>query len=584
MNEGLFRITKSTGSHADIFAAVGLADLLASSQTKGTVTIIDTGSAFEVRLETPLTEAIVATIPQAPGYPFLKANTKVNVPKQAQDPVDYQAEKVKADRQKKMKQEKGKKSQLVDGVAAQHQEEKPRPDWRLLQVLNALQGDETSNKIHRTIVTIDANQFHEEISGALSGLHNELPSGLPWEVSTVQLFNPLAAKGYGRLKPDSTDRNDKTKEQWADPFQEWLKYRGYFRVAVPYFQGPKGEHVRLICPVPRNIRIRDLESLAMELRSSTVHGGPPKIDALAVLYLAELLVRHSEEYRDAVAAIWPGLSLKGKTPAEIVSGVLVTHYQSMGSAKSVGAMSMIALPGWFKIESEEDASAWLEVLDEHQRIVKGLADDHSDEIGLLIQYRRFLESRGERRLWALLEFMERYGPFLMRAREQRRKVRAFRTDLFRRVVMGTSPGLSTILSDSGFQAIASAIRRSTVSAQALKAMGKDYREIRYDLLPEIRRKRTLPGVQPLLESVSDFVSKYNSENARRREIGKQTPRNVTTDEFTSFTVLCERHTSSTVGALLCAFASCREPREEDSTENNSHNVQNAQITKSSPKD
>lgn len=132
--------------------------------------------------------------------------------------------------------------------------------------------------------------------------------------------------------------------------------------------------------------------------------------------------------------------------------------------------------------------------------------------------------------------------------------------------MGTFSGFSAILDDHGFQAVASAVRRSTVSAQALKAMGKDYREIRYDLLSEIRRKRTLPGGTPLLESVSDFVSKYNVENARRREMGKQAPRNVTTEEFASFAALIERHTASTVGALLCAYASCREPRDEEGME------------------
>jgi hypothetical protein len=581
MNDAVFRIAKSTGSHADVFAAVGLADLLASAPTAGTVTLADKGSAFEVRIDTPLTKALLAAIPQEPGYPFLKANAKVNVPKGAQDAVDYQSEKLKADRQRKLRQEKGKKFRrtLDSATEQQQQEEKLRADWRLLQVLNALQGDETSNRIHRVIVTLGTEQFREEISAAIEAMLKDLPSGLSWDVSTVQLFNPLAAKGYSRLKPDSTDRNDKTKEQWADAFQEWIKYRGYFRVAAPYFQGPKGEHVRLFCPIPRNIRIRDLESLAMELRSSPLYGGPPKIDALAVLYLAELLVRHSQEYGGAVVALWPGLSLEGKTPAEIVSGVIVTHYQSMGNAKAVGAMSTIALPGWFKIESAEDANVWLEILDEHQRIVKGLADDHSDEIGLLIQYRRFLENRGESSLFALLEFMERYGPFLIRAREQKRKIRAFRTDLFRRIAMGTSAGLSAILADPGFQAVASAVRRSTVSAQALKAMGKDCREIRYDLLPQIRRTRTLPGARPLLESISDFISKYNVENARRREMGKQAPRNVTTEEFALFTALVEKYTAPTVGALLGAFATCREPREEEGSGNDE--AQQDQVSQSS---
>lgn len=130
--------------------------------------------------------------------------------------------------------------------------------------------------------------------------------------------------------------------------------------------------------------------------------------------------------------------------------------------------------------------------------------------------------------------------------------------------MGTAPKLTEILSDAGFQAVAAAVRKATVSAQAQKAMKRqDYREIRYDLLHELRRKRGLPGVAPLIEVVSDFVSLYNSENARRREMGKPAPRNVTTEEFSSFAALVEQYGASMVGALLCAYGSCREPRDEE---------------------
>ena len=130
--------------------------------------------------------------------------------------------------------------------------------------------------------------------------------------------------------------------------------------------------------------------------------------------------------------------------------------------------------------------------------------------------------------------------------------------------MSIAPNLTEILSDSGFQEVATAVRKATVSAQAQKAMKKpDYREIRYDLFHELRRKRSLPGTGPLMEAVADFISKYNAENARRREMGKFAPRNVTTDEFSAFASLVERYGASLVGALLCAYGSCREPRNED---------------------
>ncbi len=366
-----FRILKSTGTHADVFAAVGLADLLASIPHTGRITLSDRGADLEVRLLRPLTETDLRRIPQTPGYPFLKANENVTVPAGVIDPVDYKAEKAKADRRKQVASLKGKgRRKAVDPDTQQlMQQEQPREDWRLLQILNALQGDETSNRVHLTIVSRAPEQFREELVVGLRALSHQSSSRLDWKAKTVQLFTPIAAKGYSRLKPDSTDRNDQTKEQWADPFVEWLKYRGYFRVACPFFQGPKGEHVRLLCPIPHDISASVLQSVTRELRKGGVYGGPPKMDALAVLRLADLLVRHSEEYHDPDTEVFPGLSMKGKSPAEAISGVMMTHYQSLGNAKAVSAMSTIALPGWFRIEDKEDARIWREILDDFRMTI-----------------------------------------------------------------------------------------------------------------------------------------------------------------------------------------------------------------------
>lgn len=559
------RLVRATGTHADVFAAVGLADLVSPAFAGGVVRLVGESAHFLIDLPEALGYEHVARIPQTPGYPFLKANEKVVVPVVAVDPVDYKAEKAKADRKKQAyAQRQGARKTADPEIQELVQQDQLRDDWRLLQVLNALQGDETSNRVHETVLSLTAEEFRNELAEALEAASSGRHSGLNWKVSTVQLFAPIAAKGYSRLKPDGTDRNDKTKELWADPFVEWLRYRGYFRVACPFFQGSKGEHVRLLCPVPHDISLHALEFVARKLRGVGLYGGPPKMDALAVLKLAELLVVHSEEYHEPQIEVAPGLFLEGKTPAKAISGLMVTDYQSLGNAKAVSAMFTMALPDWFPIRNKEDALTWLAILDEHQRVIRGLQDDHSDEIGLLVAYRRFLEKRAEGAIWALIEFMEHYGSFLIRAREQKRKVRAFRTDYFRRVIMQGAPRFKEVLENAGFQAVAAAVRKATVSAQAQKAMkSRDYREIRYDLLHDLRRKRGLPGSQPLMEAVSDFISKYNAENYRRWEMGKSHPRNVTTEEFLAFAAVVDDCGASVVGALLCAYGSCREPREEE---------------------
>jgi hypothetical protein len=254
----IFVIPKATDTHGDVFAAVGLADLLSNAADVDQVQITEAPTGFEIRAST--TAGGLGSIEQSPGYPFLKTNPKVVVPKGVTDWMDYKLEKEKADRRKKLTQGKSRKS-LAPEVERLLKQEEARGDWRLLQVLNTLQGDETSNRIHALIAGMKSDEFSQTIAAALEAIRDSCPSELDWPANSVQLFTPSAAKGYSRLKPDSTDRNDKTKEQWTDPFMEWLRYRGYFVVACPFFQGQKAENVRLICPIPHDLSLSGLKQV-----------------------------------------------------------------------------------------------------------------------------------------------------------------------------------------------------------------------------------------------------------------------------------------------------------------------------------
>lgn len=574
----VWRIGKLTGTHGDVFAAVGLGDLLSGLVTPEGIRLRDEGAAgYAVETSEPIGRAGIDSLPHTPGYPFLKTKGKV-APRDVQDSVDYAAEKAKADRRKKAaedarkKPRKGKNKPVVDyNLAVDAQDDQPRDDWRLLQVLNTLQGDETTNRVHAQIVAMGSEQFTQAVTEGLTALAVGRLSTLDLGATTVQLFTPPAAKGYARLKPDGTDRNDKTKEGWADPFIEWLRYRGYFNAACPFFQGSKAEHIRVICPVPRNVSLGALCAAVRELRRSPLYGTAPKLDSLAALTLAQILIRHSEEFHDDKSEPFAGLRLADASPASVIGGLTVTHYQSMGNAKAVSSILTIALPGWFPIKNPQDAMDWLEILDEHRRIVVGLQDNHSDEIGLLIAYRQFLQSHGQSAAESLLEFVGSYGRLIMhangsRAEGRQRWLRRFGESGLRRTLMGLTEGLAGISEDAGFQAVARAVRQSTVTAQNKRARGQEvWREIRYDLLHEIHRTRKVPGHR-FVECISEFLSRYNQENARQREMTKNpkiAPANVSDDELRSFLGLVDKHGASLVGALVAAFGTCKEEWEAD---------------------
>ncbi|MHB1006512.1 MAG: hypothetical protein ACYC3S_12855 [Chloroflexota bacterium] len=552
-------VPMQTGTHGDVFAAVGLADLL-SDPTCASARIVQAPGGYVVRPCVPLDDGFFATLPVNIGYPFLKTNDKVDVPSRAEDPVSYKDESERVKQYWKLREEAKKAKDAQQDPLADERLKilEPRGDWRLLQALNWLQGDETSNSVHAVICGAGSTERRRWVREGVTALAAGNDWQAPWKAKMVQLFTPTAAKGYARLKPDSTNRGDGTKEQWTRPFSEWLKYRGYFRVACSY---SLGDDIRLLCPVPADISARAVVDLARELRRARVSGGPAKVDALAVLDLARLLIEHSTEYHEEGVPPFEGLDLGGRTPADVVSGVMVTHYQSLGSARAVTSMSMLTVPGWFPLGDPERARVWLSILEEHRRIVRGLKDDHSDQIALLLQYRRFLERRATTGLLTLLDFMSAYGQFLIRAREQNPRVPAFTTSNLKEVTMGLRADYGQILEDSGFLALAGAVRQATVTAQYWKSKREEHREIRYDLIPELRRKRTLPNSALFIETVAEFVASYNLENARRREMGKGAPANVTTQEFAAFCHQVQTHGASLLGALLCAYGSCREPRE-----------------------
>ncbi len=556
-----FLIHKTTATHADPLKAVGLADLLQSA-FDDPVEIRDAGGHFVVSLPEALGDGI-QRIPHSPGYPLLRSGSGDETPKGVTT-VDVSAEfaRIKrwAENRKKSKMKKNADTELLQLI----QEDAPIPRWWILAALtrSKLKGIDTWNRIAQAIVTVRQNDFREQIQASLRALSLGDLSSVEWPASSNGLFCPSQIKGVNELKPQSTSRGSVP----VDAFEEWLRYRGYWQCANLV---SSSDSIRVYVPVPGRVTSRSIGRIASGLEKERLGGCGPQSDILATLTIAQLLIERSREYHSPEAEPDPELSLPvGSTPAHILLGLYVTHYGKTSSqAYGVQAMCLLALPDWFPIKTNQDARDWLAILDEHRRIVSGLRDDRSDEIGLLMAYRRFLERRGESAIWSLVEFMEQYGPFLIRAREQKRRVKSFRTDHFRRISMGTAPKLTGVLNDVGFQAVATAVRKATVSAQAQKAMGRpDYREIRYDLLHDLRRKRSLPGIEPLIETVSDFISKYNAENARRREMSKSAPRNVTTEEFSAFAGLVERYGASTVGALLCAYGSCREPRDEDTPE------------------
>jgi hypothetical protein len=561
-------VPQRTGTHADAFAAVGLADMVSSAG--GRCRIEAKGSDFEVSVSPPLDDESADEMLNL-GYRYLQPKGNDRVPEwiPASEVLDYQSETEKAKRYSAARQ----MAKATGGVLTEAAEqERPIEDWRLYQVLNALQGDGGPNRVI-TFARRDDAAWRSVVVEGLAALREGRPYDAPVNLDLVQLFNPQSAKGYARLKPDSTGRGDKTKDAWAEPFVEILRYRGYFRAACPFFLGSKA--VRVLTPIPRNIDFRMYSDVVRDLRGATIFAASgPKLDSLATLELAEALIRKTPQYQQSYMM-----------PADLVDGVSVVQYQSMGNAKAVTSIERLSVPGWFPLVTQGDAETWLGVLAEHRAGIRSLDDHISDEIGLILEYRRFLEVRGRPATGHLLDFLGGYGVFLIRKRGQNKWRHRQFSQRGLEVVLSNIPEYSKILTNPGFRAIADALRSATVSAQWRKRNKMEYREIRYEVLPDLRRKRLLPGTEPFMQALADFVASYNAESAKRLEGGKVktgTGR-VSAEEFAAFASLLDGcKDASTVGALLCAYATCRAPQEaeiveaEDGNEDDNEETGNAE--------
>lgn len=401
---------------------------------------------------------------------------------------------------------------------------------------------------------------------ALTNIAAGLPAGVKLPASSSGLICPPQIKGFNELKPAGTTRGSMA----VEPFVEWLRYRGYWRCAHAV---SIGDSAKIYVPIPRRIMVDALNSVVVRLEKQARRASGPKSDILTALAIARILIEGSEEYHEpGTEAIGKLRLLQGESPADIISGLCVTEYLKTSSqAYGLRSMSVLRIPGWFAIGSRRDADDWLAILDDHQKAIGGLQDNRSEEIQLLLAYRQFLQARGENALEAFLAFLGLYGRFVMSTNGTSRDghsrwVRRFGAKHIERVIMGTNKTVLPIVDDPGFQAVARAVRESTVRAQNRKARQEDvWREIRYELLPDLLRTRQLPG-SSFVECVMQFASNYNRENSRRRESEqnpKAAPANLSDKELASFISLVDEHGAPLIGSLLAAFGSSKTFREPD---------------------
>jgi hypothetical protein len=378
--------------------------------------------------------------------------------------------------------------------------------------------------------------------------------GIGVEATCAQLYNPDQGKGQNRVKPDGVSMGN-LGQFWL---LEWLKAVGFYEAALTrQVRGAKDRKTFVV--TPRELAFSESRKIMSDFMDTMqVAETATKLDILAALRYTQALLQYFLSDPSRMEQLLRRKNIK----RNVVAGFQTAFYKDLGNAVATLNLAFIALPGWVEVDSRDDLALYTDpetgLLTELEKVARQFDETHSDAFTLLQHLRNFVSGDD---LTAFFRFTDAYPAYLMGMRERNKYAYQMTTTFVERLIMSTESGLSRILESEGFQNIAYAIRQSTVTAQYRKKQGDRKYDVRYGLGQELSRKARYPD--QFISALSDFLHKYNAENAQVMET-RSGPyrRSVKTGDIDDIVALIDEFGSETVANLLIAYGYARTHRED----------------------
>lgn len=605
MFQKTYYVDKQTGTFADVCAAYGLAVILDSvlervlgTQEKRTVRIVDEGTTYAIELTPPLQEEWIERCSFFAPIPFIcTEKSKARMP-QAIFYIDYAAEKARNEEYRKLQKTLGKTMKADTGGESEAsialKEAKPNPDWPVLAKITQMSAINAYNDVVVNWYT-NREQFSELLKLLLK-IHATTPNSVEegmadWKTrlqkserkegvtskaksirsdgiftgksnfSLLQVWNPSSGKGQNTAKANRLVM-DNIDSFWLC---EYLKMVGFYHCAIPRFvlmrqaggKPPKDRKTFALAPV--NITLSAHLAIFEMFREALKRNSAVKLDILATLRYTDCFLRYCEadQSDDLAAQLW------GNSPENFVAGLHAAFYKDLGNSSAVMNLSFINLPHWMKVDDASGVRTYRAIIAEHTSVIGNLKQDETpaseggEELALLSRYRDFLSAND---VTAFFDFTAGYGGYLMSALERERFwIKPLQQSNLEVLLMNSEPKLKPIIENEGFQRIAEAIRRSTITPQY---HGKNsLYDVRYGLGQELKRRANYP--HEFIIALSDFLQSYNAENARVFEVKKQHMRkNVQAEDISEIVRLIDEHGALVVAHLLLAFGYASASKDE----------------------
>ncbi|PVD52173.1 hypothetical protein DC498_10615 [Terrimonas sp.] len=574
-----FYINKQSGTYSETLEAYGLGNLLYEILHRNNVsgikiTIEDLGYQHLIKTNKPITEAYIDNLPFFQIFKFIKKEVNQSMPTGIAEYFDYPANKaIQDDYKAKFAQIEKLKSEGEKKAAKKAlNEEKLSEFGKSMDPEFDVYREAQGNINYPNFLSLFSNYFDNKLNfkelirliivnySDSNFLFEKIKKLIPDSSSTfsdfikpVQLYNPNQGKGNNKIKANGFDFSKATiQSNWIS---ESMKISGALSYMVcQYVKVGSSYDMKIYVPEFNQVSLKGARDVLTDFKKYLKSTSPIKLDILNILDFTAKFIKYSEEYNGKV----------NKT----LKGFHSVYQKDLGQNKAVANIAFINTPDFVEYNNQEEALEWIEILEQQRNLISNIKE-LGDSMQGLQAYRNFLGSIGNMALDYFSHFSYWYGNYLMQQLTKGNKfVRTFKIEHLNKFYQNMSTqelNLTEIIKNDGFEAVAKAIRKSTVSLQYTP---KDQRkfEIRYGLAQQLQNKAK--SKEDLATFIGEFIGTYNAETARNAEKngGKPSRANVKDEELIQFYSLLDKNPPRLIGALLSSYGFALNKKEAPESE------------------
>jgi hypothetical protein len=550
-----FYINKKSGTYSETLEAFGVGNLVSEVLKQSNVqdfkiTIKDIEYAYLVKLNKPITQEYLQNLKYYQVIKFLKKEINQLIPDGITDIFDYPRNKAVQDEYKAESIRIEKITSDADKKAARNAFNERKLSEFGVQV-------DTEYDVYRELIKnpyisysnlfenfyLHQNNFQDLILSILNYYCGKPLPTLSFNLeddkpTSQQLFNPNQGKGLNKGKSNNASMSN-LKSNWIS---ETMKISGALSYMVcQYVKVGTSYDLKIFVPEFNEAGLKDAKDILFSFKRDIRSSSPIQLDIINSLNFTVRFIRHTQEYTGKVR--------------KTIKGFHTVYQKDLGQNKAVANIAFINTPDFVEYNNQDEAIEWAEILEQQRNLISNIKEQ-GDSVQGLQAYRNFLGGIGDSALGYFTDFSYWYGNYLMQQLTKGNKfVRTFKTEHLNKFYknMDTQElNLTEIIQNEGFQAVAKAIRRSTVSLQYTPKDQRQF-EIRYGLAQQLQNKSK--SKEDLATFIGEFIGTYNAETARNVEKngGKSFRANVKYEELIEFYSIADKYPARLLGALLSSY-------------------------------